>query len=774
MTPIKLYTAFHANLDFSALPDADRALVISRCYWPLLALPERHGIPIGFELSARTLTILAREDPEWLKRFASLVERGLAEVIGSGWAQIVAPLAPVEVNRENLRFGREGYRELLGFEPTTYFVGEQTYAEGLMPLFAEAGAARVIMEWNNPAARRKELRALRGQPVRWDGGSESSPVILWNDSVIFQKAQRVSHGVIPTSEFDGLLNRIVSKGTSESICIYGGDVEIFDYRPSRTVPLASDGEREIDRLVGLLERLSRDPRFEFSLPRNVVEEDALLPRVHLASASDPLPCKKQPRYNPTRWAVSGRDGFGMNTRCYSLLQSNRAVRALSGGLPGTSTRSNENRALVELWRSDFRTRATEEKIEAFETGMGTARARSRLALESVVPELNGGADVLLVNPWSTDWAGMPVEIPLRMSVGRCVELSVKCLGGGELDQGQWQVDVIGRHRDGSIRDARLVLEPTIEATGMLRLRLESVAACLREAPLRDRACEVGTEQVNVRLLEHRGAALDSLSFPGVWESPLLGTIGHGTFDEIEFTPDFYSGHVVSVSENATKTTDLEAVSIRAISGESGSVRLTLEAEVKSSFGPWRKQIRLYRNRPRMEWVHQLRFHEARLSSLRLGMFTLLPWEWNASALRYGAVNGGENPDWYALSSETRVSQSAAVSPGVSATSCLGATEGWVAIEDDEKGVLIEGDRANAALAPMLDFSAVDDAFFCRLSHSAAETDETRATFIRGERRFGFAVEGYSKSQRGVFDQARMRHQGLVYRTENGVGITGSL
>ena len=64
MNALRLFTAFHGNLDFSALPDADRAIVIARCYWPLLRLPEELGIPIGFELSARTLCTLEAEDPE--------------------------------------------------------------------------------------------------------------------------------------------------------------------------------------------------------------------------------------------------------------------------------------------------------------------------------------------------------------------------------------------------------------------------------------------------------------------------------------------------------------------------------------------------------------------------------------------------------------------------------------------------------------------------------------------------------------------------------------
>ena len=53
MRPLRLFTVFHGNLDFSALPDADLPLVISRCYWPLLALAEKARLPLGIEMPER-------------------------------------------------------------------------------------------------------------------------------------------------------------------------------------------------------------------------------------------------------------------------------------------------------------------------------------------------------------------------------------------------------------------------------------------------------------------------------------------------------------------------------------------------------------------------------------------------------------------------------------------------------------------------------------------------------------------------------------------------
>ena len=786
MRPIRLYTAFHGNLDFSALPDCDRPLVISRCYWPLLSLADEHGIPIGLEMSARTLLTLEREDPEWLKRFQGLVERGLVEPIASGWAQVVAPLTPFEVNRANLVWGNATYQRILGRAPETFFVHEQTFSDGLTPLFEEAGARAVVMEWNNPAACQPALRPLRCRPARLRSPSGRGPIVLWNDSIVFQKVQRVAQGVIPQSELDALMDRLAAMPGAEALCLYGGDVEIFDYRPSRPRRERGRGDDEMLRQIEMIRQLASDPRFEMVLPRDVVDRgDAALseigpsealPEVELGSAADPIPCKKQPRYNPTRWAVSGRDGLGMNTRCHALLRRQRAARALGSA----SGDREEARELVDLWRSDFRTRATEEKIVEFETGIGMAAARAQQALEAAMPCLGDGEDLLLANPGPSDWTGLPVEVPIRLPAGRCPDFEIRSRRGEPIGPGGQQVEVRGRHRDGSVRDAVVVLEPEIVAGGQAAFQILPRDATLvsgpgpgREAPERESAW-LSTEAVSLGLLSHRGAAISELAFPAVSRHPLLGTIPHGSFDEMAYTPDFYSGHVVAVTEQGEKSADLHPLADAPALVHSGRIRDTLVSRIETPFGPWCKIHRLYRHHARLDLVHELGFHEARLASLRLGIFTLLPDSYDRDTLRYGTVNGGADPEWHDFRRGASIAQSRAVSVAVSASSCLGATEGWVALEDREKGVLIERALSEAAVVPMLDFAEVDDRFFCRLGHSAAETDETRATFIRGTRRIAFAVHGYRRGEGSPVADARLRSRGLAYRTASGVGVTSNV
>ncbi|MEZ4330207.1 MAG: hypothetical protein R3F35_00495 [Myxococcota bacterium] len=774
MSPLRLFTAFHANLDFSALPDADRPIVIARCYWPLLRLPEELGIPIGFELSARTLRTLLAEDPEWVKRFRGLAERGLVEPIASGWAQVVAPLAPVEVNRTNLELGRQGYEAMLGYGPETWYVHEQTFAEGLVPLYSEIGAHRVVMEWNNPASRRPELRRLRCRPARLASGDASGPVLLWNDSIVFQKIQRVAQGEIPFEELEALLARLAGGSDARSLCLYGGDVEIFDYRPSRRLPGGSAEARsaEADRLIGLFARLAADPRFEFVLPRSLVEPSdlAALPSVRLTSAADPIPCKKQPRYNPTRWAVTGRDGFGMNTRCHALLRSDLASRRLAPDGPSPHCAAD----LVDLWRSDFRTRATEEKVLEFETRIAIALERSRARLARVAPALGEGEQLVLANPDAAPWSRMPIEIPLRLAAGRFEALELRTRRGAPLAPSQVQIETEGLHRDGSLRDVVLVLAPELPPRDVLGLELVAAPRARADEAAPSPVHRISTDRVTASFLAHRGAALEELAFPAIDGRPLLGTIAHGSFDAIEYTPDFYSGHVVALLEDGGKRTDLRPTRLELRTAASGAIRATFVARFESDLGVWQKTYRVYRGHDRLDVVHELAHHDVRIASLRLGLFTLLPDGWDLETLRYGAVHGGRAIEWHGLGRDVVVAQSKAVSAGVSASSCLGATEGWVAIADARRGILIQSDRGRAAVAPMLDFEPVDDRFFCRLSHSAAEVDETRACFLRGHQRFAFTVEGYAASDAGVFDRARQRHQGLIYRTEAGVGVATGL
>ncbi len=93
---LKLFALFHLNLAFSSIEEEQRGEVIARCYWPLLKLAEAHG-PIGIEATGFTLEEIAARDPAWIAKARALIASGKVELIGSGYAQIIAPLVPARV-----------------------------------------------------------------------------------------------------------------------------------------------------------------------------------------------------------------------------------------------------------------------------------------------------------------------------------------------------------------------------------------------------------------------------------------------------------------------------------------------------------------------------------------------------------------------------------------------------------------------------------------------------------------------------------------------------
>ena len=110
------FAFFHLNLAFSSIEEERRGEVIASCYHPLLDLCEKRG-PLGIEMSGYTLEEIAARDPGWIARARALLAAGKLELIGSGYSQMIGPLVPARVTRENLRLANEIYQRLLGVRP---------------------------------------------------------------------------------------------------------------------------------------------------------------------------------------------------------------------------------------------------------------------------------------------------------------------------------------------------------------------------------------------------------------------------------------------------------------------------------------------------------------------------------------------------------------------------------------------------------------------------------------------------------------------------------
>jgi hypothetical protein len=371
-----LFALFHLNLAFSSIEESDRAAVIERCYWPLLALAAAHG-PIGIEVSGYTLEEIEKRDPAWIRRLRDLIAGGKAELIGSGYAQLIGPLVPAKLVAKNLAIGNAIYRRLLGATPTLALVNEQAYAGGLVGHYLDAGYKALLMDWDNPAAQHPEWDAeARYLPQTALGADGRTIGLLWTNTVAFQKLQRYAHGDIG---FDDYLGFVADRQgpAPRALCVYASDGEIFDFRPGRyrTEEKLDDGEWA--RLGAAFAALSSERRMRLVTPSEAFTrtKNPNASPLRLETASCPVPVKKQRKYNLTRWAVTGRDDIGINAACQ------RIYAALSRA----DAPDADWKTLCHLWASDFRTHITQARWDAYCAELSAMEARLGTSPASSAP-----------------------------------------------------------------------------------------------------------------------------------------------------------------------------------------------------------------------------------------------------------------------------------------------------------------------------------------------------------------------------------------------------
>jgi len=365
---------------YSSIEEIDRPNVIQNCYWPLLKLARDYNLPFGIEATGYTLETIGRIDPDWLAELRQLVTDGPCEFIGSGYAQIIGSLVPAEVNAANLRIGNEAYERLLGFLPQVALINEQAYSAGLIQHYLDAGYQAIVMEWDNPFRYHPEWNPeWRYLPQIACGQHGEEIPLIWNHSIPFQKFQRYAHADMELDEYLAYLCRHLAK-TPRSFPVYGNNAEVFDFRTGRYHTEADvQKENEWRKLERLFEMVLVDNRFEIIRPTRVLELMGLAEASnsqHLDTSEQPIPVKKQLKYNVNRWPVTGRGDLGINTACQRIYEALKENPAAS---------DDDWRELCYLWSSDYRTHTTEkrwiahkDRLSAFENKVEAVRFRSQL------------------------------------------------------------------------------------------------------------------------------------------------------------------------------------------------------------------------------------------------------------------------------------------------------------------------------------------------------------------------------------------------------------
>ncbi|MCL4516587.1 MAG: hypothetical protein M1379_13495 [Firmicutes bacterium] len=818
MGRLYLVTCWHANLQYSSIPFAEFSEVIERCYWPTLELLDDLPIRLGLEFPGYTLREIARIDPEFITALRRLAASGKCEVVGSGHSQNIFPLIPAEVNAANLAAGNDDYLKILGFQPVTAFVNEQTYSDGLPRLYAEAGYRNLVMEWEAAAAHHDYPEQWGYGPQFVRGTGDARLNIVWNSMVWSERFKAYLRGELSLDEYARLLlaEQIDSDPANgdKALMLYGNDWELINYNPAA-------GYKRHDhfaRLRNLVEELMRHEEVCFATPSEVVSRIPPRHEMTPGSAEYPLLCWNPDEYNVVRWAVSGRDDVKLNTESYRLYKMfkrwqairNWVVKEGAGGgrafSPDDEVDAAETkgvgatdaeilRQLNLAWSSDYRTRTTDEKLQDCRRQIGALDARLRQELDKWRRKLlisEAGAHFAIFNPHAEAWAGGPFEVNLRFQPGElrfgtapdrgsAVPGSLRVLlDGAPVD---WQPEKAEYYRDGSLRYLRALLDARIppgrvvngrvqiaQKTTVPGLLAEPVAggqaAVSRLSLAEGTAREIATPAVGLRFSTDMAGGVESLAFnlrvgegeevapfrEAMWKAAGPGSFGF-VFREA-------SGRAETDAEARTSEIPVEAAGSELAMGAAGlgmPIRMPVSFRQEFSFGVLEKTYYAYTRLPRLDVAYHFNLNLVEADIFRIAGPVVDAGAFRRKSLTLYTVNGGYDLERYGLSGK-RVCQDEAVNQMVTAPHCFGATEGWVAIDDGEKGLLIVTDLSETYSVPLIRYEENGDGYLLKIWHSLGESDITGRTTWRGHSTVRFSIIGYQAPEDGLHRAIQMaRH-----------------
>ncbi len=379
----KAFLLFHLNLSFSSIGIQSRRKVIKNCYWPLLNLANKNNIKIMLEFSGKTLEEIYNLDKIFIQSIKKLIIEKKIEIIGSGYCQIIGPIVPYKVNLMNQIIGKNVYKKILNYTPKIALVNEMAFSSGTVDFYLEAGYKAIIMDRDNVALSLRFKNKNKVNAITHALGTNKKGIlVIWTDSIFFQKFQRYCHNELSIDEYmNEMQNQI--RNYVGAIPIYANDAEIFNFRPGR---FKEEPElkklNEWQRISKLTTALQDRLKIEF------VSLDSLITKKNcrnkykaqrINSTSMPVPVKKQPKYNISRWAVTGRDDFTMNTSChkiYNHFKKNKIIK------------NDKWKELLNFWSSDFRTHIEEKRWKKIKKDMNSYLVKNKILNDTINKNTN--------------------------------------------------------------------------------------------------------------------------------------------------------------------------------------------------------------------------------------------------------------------------------------------------------------------------------------------------------------------------------------------------
>ena len=342
-----IYSVFHLNLYFSSLPISDRQTVINACYWPLLNMIDRNNFKVSIELPGSTIEVIKDLDPELLKKIKDLVLADKIDIVASGYMQIIWQLVPKNVLEENIRLDREIFVEEFGFYPKIFYLNEQCFSPDLVEYLGDIGFKGVICEYENLSL--NEGIKEEYDPSIFISGNGTQILLIWNSSYWFQMFQRSvqSFSEEAFKDYTKIIEDYIR--SKNYLCLYGSDLEVFNYRPKR---FHSETSIDYDEWA-VIERIYRGISNHLILVSEILDHNNNVfkkySRDNFSDLSNPVYVKKQKKYNISRWALTGKNDQWINSTCMHIADKFDELELV------------DKKLLISLFSSDLRTHIEQDR-----------------------------------------------------------------------------------------------------------------------------------------------------------------------------------------------------------------------------------------------------------------------------------------------------------------------------------------------------------------------------------------------------------------------------
>jgi len=333
----------------------------------------------------------------------------------------------------------------------------------------------------------------------------------------------------------------------------------------------------------------------------------------------------------------------------------------------------------------------------------------------------------------------PYQMEFHFVEGEIFGKPCVCLNGENILS---QCEKITHYRDGSVRTVLIVCMPTLGPFDFAQGELiseKSHKGSKENIRYVGKMVTIETPSVHIELAQSTGGDIRALTFPDVFGSPLLGYLSPVYYDHVGHSSDYYSMgiHIVDAEKGVVNDTKQTQINVEGKRGHF-PIRIPVVCQIQLDIGIVWKRYYIYQSIPRVDVEYTFYLDNLSPLSFRTGIVTVNPQSFSKNYLKFSTVNGSAHVEQFFLNGR-RIHHHHPVGTFSSGQCCLGATEGWVDVSDQHKGIALITDKSQLYSVPMIEYEEIKKSYLMRIYNSISESDETGKIFWRGHNGLSFTL-----------------------------------